>query len=331
MNNSFKIFLKKLFFFSIPLLIMVGLYFIFDPFHVLRNYESYGSNFLKTYNRNRISTEVFVRNNPTYKFKSFIFGSSRSSAFLTHDWAKYINDPHPYHFDAFNDNIGGIAGKISFIKKQKNTIKNAIIVIDNDTFANYFDETESLVHLKDYRWTDSTNYLAYQLKFFKAFFKKQYFISFLDLKFTKKFKPYMEDFFKFKYFYTDIYNDFLFPENEALIKRDSSSYYSSNEFKNRIKNPEMHGTNIDQREIENIKFIADTFKKDHTNYKIIIAPLYDQRATNSIELEILKIYFGKENVYDYSGKNKFTNDISNYYEMSHFKPSLGRIILKEIY
>ena len=93
----------------------------------------------------------------------------------------------------------------------------------------------------------------------------------------------------------------------------------------------MHGTNIDQREIENTKFIADTFKKDHTNYKIIIAPLYDQRATNSIELEILKIYFGKENVYDYSGKNKFTNDISNYYEMSHFKPSLGRIILKEIY
>ena len=43
--------------------------FIMDPFHVIYKYDKYGSNYLKTYNRNRISTEVFLNHNPEFKFR----------------------------------------------------------------------------------------------------------------------------------------------------------------------------------------------------------------------------------------------------------------------
>jgi hypothetical protein len=331
MKHSLLYFTKRILIFGSPILFLAILYVFFDPFHVIYGKDYYGSNFLKTYNRNRISTEVFLRNNPKYQYRSFIFGSSRSSAFHTKDWSKFINDPQPFHFDAFNDNISGIAGKVKYIKKQGNKIENALLVIDNDTFSEQYEETESIVHLKDHRWQDTTNVFSYHLSFFKSFFKKQYFISYFDLKIFKKFRPYMDEFFKFKYFYTEKSNDFLFPENIEAIRSDSIKYYSNPEFLDRIKNPAAYDKKIKKDHLKDLKIIADIFKNDKTKCKVIISPLFDQRALNPVDLEILKIYFGKENIFDYSGVNKYTEDITNYYELSHYKPELGRVILSEIY
>ena len=49
------------------------------------------------------------------------------------------------------------------------------------------------------------------------------------------------------------------------------------------------------------------------------------------EVEQLKELFGAENVYDFSGINKYTNNIRNYYEGAHYRPCLGRQLLDSIY
>ena len=331
MKFSFNKFIIRLLIFGGPFWFLIISYFVFDPFHVLYSYNSYGSNYLKTFNRNRISTETFLRNNPKYGFSSFIFGSSRSSAFLTDDWSKHISDPNPYHFDSFNDNISGIAGKVKYIQKQGNSIKNALVIIDNDTFSESYEKSESIVHAKDYRWTDSSNIFSYHLTFFKAFFKKQYFISYFDLKLFKTFRPYMDEFFKFKYYYTTPKNDFLFPENIELLKKDSLAYYQNDWFPFKPENPKMYEESIKSHHLADLSLIADIFKENGTNYKIIIGPLYDQRPYNQKDKATLERLFGKANVYDYSGKNEITNYLGNYYEGSHFKPVVGRKILSEIY
>jgi hypothetical protein len=46
---------------------------------------------------------------------------------------------------------------------------------------------------------------------------------------------------------------------------------------------------------------------------------------------LLILKFGSSNVYNFSGKNEFTTDLSNYYESSHYRPLLADKILKEIY
>ncbi len=331
MKFTFKQFIIRLLIFGSPLLFLIVSYFVLDPFHVIYSYDTYGSNYLKTYNRNKISTETFLKNNKKYNFTSFVFGSSRSSAFLTKDWSTFINDTNPYHFDAFNDNISGIAGKVKYIEKQGNKISNAILVVDNDTFNESFEKSESIVHLKDYRWEDSSNVFKYHLIFFKAFFKKQYFVSFFDLKIFKTFRPYMDEFFKFKYFYTTPSNDFLFPENIELLKKDSLAYYKNDWFPYKPENPKMYEESIKEDHLKDLELVADAFKRNKTNYKVIIAPLYDQRAYNSNDKALLEKYFGKSNVFDYSGKNDLTNYLGNYYEGSHFKPVVGKKIMQEIY
>ncbi len=111
----FSNFTKKLVFFLSPLFLLLIGYIIFDPFQILRTYEAYPDNFAKSLNRDRISTQTFLNNNDQYHYKSFIFGSSRSSVFYSKNWGKYINDSTPFHFDASCETISGIATKLKFI------------------------------------------------------------------------------------------------------------------------------------------------------------------------------------------------------------------------
>ena len=49
------------------------------------------------------------------------------------------------------------------------------------------------------------------------------------------------------------------------------------------------------------------------------------------ELPLMQEIFGKENVYDFSGINEFTEDYHNYYEAGHYRPLLGNKLLERIY
>ena len=80
-----------------------------------------------------------------------------------------------------------------------------------------------------------------------------------------------------------------------------------------------------------LKIKSEIFRKHKTNFKIVLYPLYNQTKTNTADL--LKLYeiFGRDNVFDYSGINVITENIHNYYESEHCRPTAGRMILTEIY
>lgn len=84
-------------------------------------------------------------------------------------------------------------------------------------------------------------------------------------------------------------------------------------------------------QIKLLSEIAKVFQDHHTKYKIIISPEYKQIRLNPADVEQLKEIFGAENVYDFSGINKYTNNIRNYYEGSHYRPCLGRQLLDSVY
>jgi hypothetical protein len=86
----------------------------------------------------------------------------------------------------------------------------------------------------------------------------------------------------------------------------------------------------DEQEIL-LKNIQSIFKKNKTDYKIIINPLYDQLKINPKDLKYIRDLFGAENVFDFSGINSITNDYHNYYETSHYRPFVCDSILNVIY
>ncbi len=79
-----------------------------------------------------------------------------------------------------------------------------------------------------------------------------------------------------------------------------------------------------------LKEIKRILKKNNTNYKVVLTPLYEQIKYNPTDLIFLKNLFGS-NLYDFSGKNSYTENQTNYYESSHFKPVIGDSILAIIY
>lgn len=322
---------KKVLIFSSPVIFLIISYFVFDPFHVLRNYQEYPDNYLESYNRNRISTQVFLNNNLTHTYKSFVFGSSRSSVFYTKDWGKYIGDTLAYHFDASNELISGIFGKIKFIDEQGNDLKNALLVFDGETFNTSTDTANSIIHIQDWHWSGQ-NKILYQLTFFKAFFKDMYFVKFFDKLLFRKYRAYMYGAFENKHMlYTPIHNDFIFQEYIDRIKEDSLAYYNLDFFYKRNADEVIDKPYIEPYEVHYLNKIKAIFDRHQTNYKIVFGPNYDQKKFNPKDIQTVQTIFGKDYVYDFTGQNELTNPLSNYYEIYHYKPSVARIILDSIY
>lgn len=324
-------FTKKLLFFLSPLLVLLLSYVIFDPFQILRKYEAYPDNFAKSLNRDRISTQIFLNNNDKYHYKSFIFGSSRSSVFYARNWGKHINDTTPYHFDASCETVSGIATKLKFIEKQGNTIENALFVLDRSNFA-YEQDTLGSVFVQDYRVSGLT-WWKYHLIFVNTFFSKGFFVSFYDYLLFHDFRNYMRSFLEFrKINYTSVVNDFVFTSYIEQIKRDSVNYYNQpNFFYERNKEKQFGGKVIKPYQLKYLQQIKEVLTRQHTQFKIVLGPTYDQSYFNEYDKEILNQYFGKENIYDFSGINNYTNDKTNYYEIYHYKPNVANDIMQKIY
>lgn len=108
------------------------------------------------------------------------------------------------------------------------------------------------------------------------------------------------------------------PERLSVFyKRDTILTYSPEAIKN------------SQKEI--LQNIARILKRQNANTKIIISPTYDQEKLNPGDLKYLEDLFGKNSVHDFSGINQYTSDFRNYYETSHYRPHVARMILEEVY
>ena len=77
--------------------------------------------------------------------------------------------------------------------------------------------------------------------------------------------------------------------------------------------------------------IKRVFERHRTQYRVVISPLYDQKAFSTTDKQYLCGLFGQKLVFDYSGKNEYTSSYTNYYETSHFRPQVARDILRRTY
>jgi hypothetical protein len=328
-KSQLNLFFVRLFACAVPFIALVILYIFIDPFHVIGKLESPDD---LHWNRDVISSRIFIRNNPTQHFKSFIFGNSRSLAFLTRDWAPYIHDRNAFHFDAFKESLFGIYTKIKYIDSNGNDLKNALIICDPTIFTATEDKT--FAYIKDYKIT-GTSPLAFHFEFLKSFYTDFFFIRYIDYLLFKTYRPYMKDYIpgKREYFsYDETSNDphYLNADMQE-ITADSLNYYKRSIFYKRKDESVISTQRLNTRDIYMLKEIKGIFNKHQTKYKIVIGPSYDMEYFNPVDLGLLHQIFGNNNVYDFSGKNSITNQIGNYYDYSHYKIYVGERILRAVY
>jgi len=185
--KKIKLFICKSLFIGSPLLILIILYIIKDPFKVIYHYDSYYKSGKPNYimiNRDFVSFETFCNNYPESKFDSYIFGNSRSIFYQISDWQKYIGSRHCYHFDASDESLYGINIKIKYLFDHKIPIKNSLIILDFNTLKETKNHTGHLF-LKHPSLTKQ-NYFLFQLEYFRTFIDKNFLTAYIDFIFNTK-------------------------------------------------------------------------------------------------------------------------------------------------
>ena len=130
-------------------------------------------------------------------------------------------------------------------------------------------------------------------------------------------------------------NELAMNVEEQKIKADSTGYYAKKLkkkiFFKRSDQEEIANPVLKEEQKKLLKEMASILKKRNVNFRIILSPLYEQQKLNPADLEVLNELFEKENVFDFSGKNEFTEPVGNYYENSHYRSFIATKLMETVY
>lgn len=338
-----KPFLKRLLQFLLPIFVLFMIsflsYLILDPFKVVKKYDTFYEPDEKTrvgLNKDYVSTMTFIANSANYNYDSFIFGNSRSIFYRVEDWEKHLpNNATCFHFDASGESLWAMNKKFDFLQKKEVPISNALILFDYSTLIQISERDGHLFKISP-PLVEEKNWFDFQLTYYKTFLTPKFLFAFLDYKISKKVKPYM----KTHKLIGDEPIDYLVRNNEIQLNYiekliEENRFYTDERmqvfYQRDSLNEAVSPVAIKELQKEILQNIKEVLHRNRTNYRIIISPLYDQQKLNPEDLNYLQDVFGSENVFDFSGKNKITNDYKNYYENSHYRPHVAKMIMDSIY
>jgi hypothetical protein len=329
----------KLAIFLLPVVSLIVFYLVSDPFKVIYHYDQYyydNKPWGIALNKDVISVESFLNHRSQCNYDSYIFGNSRSMFYRAASWKEYIGgNAKVFHFDANSETLYGIYRKIRLIDSVKAPLQNALIIFDESVLYQA-GNSEGHLFVKDYNLSGQSWY-SFQMIFFKDYLMTPKFISaYLDYKITGRLRPYM---FRGRILsnilinYDGRLNEVSFKAFDDSIMNHREAYYSNKKeiFFDRDAREVFSKPVIHSPQLAQLECIRDILKKNATKYKIVISPLYDQKRISPHDLNILQQCFGVDNVYDFSGINKYTADKTNYYESSHYRPPVAADILRQIY
>lgn len=321
----------KILLLALPLIAVLISYIIWDPFRVLYHYTNFSYNLVSIPNRDYISTQMYLNNYEKSKYKSFILGNSRTIAFPSRSWTPYIGDSLSYHFDASTESLFGVWKKLQFIEAHGSEIKNVLLICDASLLEQTHDAEAAIIR-KDPRLLGQSP-LGFQLSFLRSYLSDYYFYKYIKRRFRGEYTPDMHDVFASTPIVMDsVNNELSWPELEQKIKTDSQTFYGHNTYlANQVVHPKIASAVIGGEQRQQLVAIHNIFKSHNTNYHLIISPLRNQEQLNPADLNYLEQIFGEAHVHDFSGSNEFTRQTGNYYEASHYRPILGRQILRLIY
>lgn len=330
-------FFKKILFFTLPVLLLSVILLYSDFFKVFRSYESYTEDTFVGLNREFVCMKTFEKNaNKNLISNSFIFGSSRSQAFKCRDWDKYLStEDVSFHFDANAEGVIGVLKKLQYLKN-KTVIKNALLIVDMEFLCQTNLKERENSHLTvSHPNISNSSFISFYKPFIKTSFTPKFAFSYYDFSIFGKYRQYMRGMIsesKYPWIVDSINCDINYGI-ELEIKEDSVGYYNKmkklNVFSESRKRKQKVDT-LSDLTFEILKEISKIFEENKTDFNIIISPLYNQVPFKKEYLKKMEQIFKKSNVYDFSGVNYITSSFGNYYEQSHYRPHVARLILKEL-
>lgn len=327
-----KFIITILSFIAIPLLLLVGIYMWTDPFRCIHPFDP---DDIDATNREYLSTELFLRNEPTYHYNSFIFASSRGGGMNTYQWKRYLPEgAQPFLFQAWGENLTGIEMKMDHLYKHQVSIDNALILFDIPNTFGSKQLSKDALGIKHYVFTGQSKFGYNAIQFFNFIQKPSFWVSSIKKKVQGVRIPCESDTITNDWVRANRYNYTELPPQDSL--RQCSEMTRRTFFAQIAHSGEVVEVSdpvIDERFERQLRHIRAILEANETDYHIIItpAPCYTNPAVNLCDLEMLQDIFGTERVHNYSGKNEFTEDYNNFSDPNHFGLRVGFQIIEEIY
>lgn len=314
-----------------PLALVFFEYLILDPFKVVRPHATYYEPTDRLpINRDFVSTEEFMRQERT-RPNAFVFGSSRSLVFRCNEWRRYLPpDARPFHFDAWSESVYGVWRKALFLDAEGMDIKDALLIFDTPDFEHSKNDFQHLF-IKHPR-VSGESAAVFQALHAAVFYKHLLFFKVVDWNVFGTLRPYMLDVFDpYPLQHLPETNDLIFQGYDDELRAGESAYYERHRaaFTKRI--PFDAPAILGKAQTAELEEVARIFQKHRTRVRVIVTPLYGQAKLAPADHDELSRLFGKENVFDFSGTNAYTENVHNYYEASHFRPHVAAELMRIAY
>lgn len=340
MNNKIYKFCLLSLLAALPVAAFIGIYIWLDPFRIIHTYEPYFSDkdpMHVGWNKSFISTDNFNRHYKKEKYDSYIFGSSRSINYLASDWRPHLPaNASIYHFDASSETLTGILYKIKYIKSKGLDIRNALIILDIELLSKQ-ENRDNHLFIQHPDLTPGHDFLKFHITFFNVFRQRAFLKALYDLK-RHDFQPYMVEtgiLTQHNPSYDPITNEERYPAMDSLIRISPEKYYTAERLAPFPKNKEeiLAPSYLETGSTSyNILCQIKENLGNNCDYYIIVSPTIKLLKINASDLKALRQIFGTERVFDFSGKNKISEDYHSYYDnKSHSRPEICKILIDSIY
>lgn len=333
MKKTIKKFLLLTTLAALPLIVLVAIYVICDPFHVVHpiTKNAAGQDSVITGNNaGFMAVETYLIHDKDLHFDSFIFGSSMSQNYKASYWKPYIDqDASILHFDASGESLEGMINKMNFLNKHGSTIKNALIIIEVEMLGRP-------THDNDIRYAQHPATTG----FFDWFhFHTMYFNAFRNINQLKKVftnQPLEDEVIDpieaaARY---DSINEVYYPVIDSLIVHDPNKFFTQQRLASRkhARLPAPATQVINEKVEKQLRIIKAILDKNKTNYIIIVPPCNIKPKLEWADLWLMQSIFGEDKVHNFSDAPDYVGNEYFYYdEPSHLISAKCKDILDSAY
>lgn len=325
---SMKKFFRHILVFFIPFFGMLVWYLVEDPFMVVRFYDDY----FPSNSRRFCSNDAFrgIRLLDLYsdsiRYNAFILGSSRSDFYYAKDWQIATGKSlRCFHFNQSGDNLLGMVQRINYLYRRFEQIDDMLLIMDHE-FLSDIEPKEGPLFREPYQVTEMRDFVSFHWSFLRTFYSVDFQRRYWSEGGNRSFGEGEYDAFS---------NELHKSNAEISIEKAPEKYYKSlpvgYQLYPRDSVQKIAPIILGEEQKSLLVTLANLLDTHHTDYRIIISPLYDQVKLNPSDSLYLSSIFSPKRFFDFSGINRFTSDTLNYYENSHYRPILCRQLLGIVY
>ncbi len=297
--------------------IMASINYIIDPFDI------FGSNFLKkSFQKNErfIKIEYLTKNN--INFNSYLIGSSRIGPTDPEMINKYILGAKFYNFTIASATLTDELDHIKYMIKAGYPIKNLYLQVDiTDNMMSYKHPTSDYLR-KQHPYLNDESMIIYYIDYLINPFPKN-----VKGKIVKNLSATNNE------FYSIQSGMWSYPNVDKEIDKNCQKY-TANEISFSTKRKPFIKNTYTNVNLISLSKIIELCKKNNINLIIFTTPNnhnYLDRVYEDEYYTFLKGLTSVTNFWDFSGYNTVTLNDCNYYESSHYRPKVAKLIAARIF